>query len=386
MIRSHLRRLKNSIGRAQNNNGQTSPINLDALSDAQIAQIEQALIQRWFGNNPDAGRFLDRQDHPIGGPIARLLRESTHALWNTKVLGSEVARMLYRSNVAGPNIRPATDPMFIGLQSKLCTQEDIEHPWLQHWCGQLHMHPMYHRKVWEDCYVLQALWEHGMLREGKRGLGFAVGTEILVSFFASRGIHVLATDIDASDERAAGWRGSNQHAASRDALYKPWLVERQQFDRLCRYQPLDMNHIPRNLHRSFDFCWSVCSLEHVGSIEQGLQFALNSVECLVPGGIAVHTTEFNLHETGGTIDHWPTVLFQRSHIEALRERLAPRGHRMAELCLDPGKGVLDRFVDVPPFEHQLRSSLHYEAAPHIKLSVDGFPVTSIGLIIQAGGA
>ena len=141
--------------------------------------------------------------------------------------------------------------------------------------------------------------------------------------------------------------------------------------------------LPTRLHRSFDFCWSVCSLEHVGSIEQGLQFVLNSAECLVPGGIAVHTTEFNLYADGPTIDHWPTVLFQRSHIEDLRRRLADRGHHLADPCFDPGDGVLDRFIDVPPFEHQPRSTLHYAPAPHIKLSVDGFPVTSIGLIIKA---
>ena len=385
-MRTKLRRFLAKLRSATAGAGQHDTARVDHLSDQQLAQLERALARRLLGDASDPARYVDDRAHPVDNPLARVLRESTHALWNTKVLGSELARMLYERNVAGPHVRPPDQPVTVGLGSTLCRQADIEHAWLQHWCGQLHIQPLYHRKVWEDCFVIQALWEHGMLQAGKRGLGFAVGTEPLPSFFAGRGIEVLATDIEASDARASGWKHSNQHAADISALHKPWLVDRARFEQNCRFRPVDMNHIPRDLHGGFDFCWSVCSLEHIGSIEKGVQFVLNSVECLVPGGVAVHTTEFNLYADGPTIDDWPTVLFQKGHIEALRDRLAGRGHRLLDLSFDPGTGVLDRFVDVPPFEHQPRSSLHYAAAPHIKLSVDGFPVTSIGLIIQAKGA
>lgn len=43
------------------------------------------------------------------------------------------------------------------------------------------------RKIWEWCYVAEALSERGMLLPGRRGLGFAVGQEPLVALFASAG-------------------------------------------------------------------------------------------------------------------------------------------------------------------------------------------------------
>lgn len=384
-MRMHLGRLVQFIKRSISSAPPTRAVGVDTLTEAQLSRIGDELLKRLFGADGSANRFVDHAAHPIDNPLARLLRESSHALWNTKVLGSEIARLLYERDAEQPDARSPPDPVAIGLTSKLCHQVDIESPWLRHWCDRLCMKPLYHRKVWEDCFVLQALWEHGMLRDGCRGLGFAVGTEPLPAFLCGHGIDILATDLDAADARASGWSSTNQHAAHKDALFKPSLVSREAFDRLCTFQPLDMNHIPRNLRGSFDFCWSICSFEHVGSIEKGLRFVENSVDCLLPGGIAVHTTEFNLYDDGPTIDDWPTVLFQRQHIEALRDRLAAKGHRMLEPSFDPGSGVLDRFVDVPPFEHQPRSTLHYEHTPHLKLSVDGFPVTSIGLIILAAG-
>ncbi len=144
-----------------------------------------------------------------------------------------------------------------------------------------------------------------------------------------------------------------------------------------------MNRIPADLHGRHDFCWSVCALEHLGSIEQGLAFIEQSVGCLRPGGVAVHTTEYNLQEDRPTIDNWPTVLFQKKHIEALGQRVAALGARLLEVDFDVGGGVLDGFVDVPPYAHSAPGWLRYPDAPHLKLSFGGFPVTSIGLIIRA---
>ena len=52
-----------------------------------------------------------------------------------------------------------------------------------------------HRKIWEFCFIAQALDERGMLARGRRGLGFAVGTEPLPAMFASRGCAIVATDL-----------------------------------------------------------------------------------------------------------------------------------------------------------------------------------------------
>ena len=328
-------------------------------------------------------RRTNAQANPNPHALSVNLRDNRHALWNTKVLGSELARMLYELKIAGPLAHIPPAPVRVGLSSKICTQEDIEQDWLRYWCGQLRTAPLYHRKVWEDCFVLQVLWEHDMLRAGRSGLGFAVGTEPLPAYLASTGVSVLATDLSAEDSRAAGWRSTNQHADGLNSLFRKDLLRRERFNELCRFQSVDMNQIPADLHGGFDFCWSICSFEHLGSIERGLAFFMELMRCLKAGGIAIHTTEFNLDGTGDTIDNWATVLFQKQHIDDLATRLTVEGHRLYEIEYDTGEGVLDQFIDVPPFSHQDSIRLQYPDPPHLRLSVDGFPATSIGLIAQA---
>src|SRR5262249_20129644 len=66
------------------------------------------------------------------------------------------------------------------LKSCLCTQAQIESETFQFWSEKLRpawdssgsgLKLLHHRKLWEWCYIAQALWERGLLRPGKRGLG-----------------------------------------------------------------------------------------------------------------------------------------------------------------------------------------------------------------------
>jgi SAM-dependent methyltransferase len=222
-----------------------------------------------------------------------------------------------------------------------------------------------------------------MLAPGRRGLGFGVGRELLPSVLAAHGVQTTATDLPAEDERSEVWSGTGQHASGIDRMFDRRIVEWDAYCSLCEYRPVDMNRIPAELHGGYDFCWSVCALEHLGSIEQGLNFIEQSVRCLRPGGVAVHTTEYNLQEDGPTVDNWPTVLFQRRHMEVLGQRLATRGARLLAIDFSTGEGVLDGFVDLPPYAHSAPGWLRYPHAPHLRLSFGGFPVTSIGLVIRA---
>lgn len=134
-----------------------------------------------------------------------------------------------------------------------------------------------------------------------------------------------------------------------------------------------MNAIPADL-RGFDLCWSACALEHLGSIAAGLAFIEASVATLRPGGLAIHTTEFNIGSNDATLDTPGLALFRRRDIEALLSGLLDAGHAVAPLSLHPGDRALDAHLDVPPF-----------ALPHLKLRLGGFEATSIGLIIRRGG-
>ena len=163
-------------------------------------------------------------------------------MWNTKVLGSALARQAYAAGLAGPGAPARPAPVHAGHGGRLCRQADIEAPWLRHWCGRLGMAPLYHRKVWEECFVPQALWEAGMLAPGRRGLGFAVGRELLPALFAADGATVLATDLPDDD------------AGGTAPLFFPHLIAREAFDARIGFRPADMAAIPADLARGgFDF-------------------------------------------------------------------------------------------------------------------------------------
>ena len=82
------------------------------------------------------------------------------------------------------------------LQSGLCTQAQLQSDAFQEWVVKIQEQPMQmHRKVWEYCFIAQALRERDMLSPERSGLGFAVGQEPLTSLFASYGCKILATDL-----------------------------------------------------------------------------------------------------------------------------------------------------------------------------------------------
>ncbi len=176
------------------------------------------------------------------------------------------------------------------LRSCLCTQRLLESPAFTRWATRLDPNSVpadgrikLHRKTWEHCYIAQALYERDLLRPGARGLGFAVGREPLPAFFASEGCTIVASDVDAEHAREIGWAQTNQHADGLATLNERGLCPAEEFNRLVSYRSVDMNRIPNDL-TGFDFCWSSCAFEHLGSIHHGQEFIVNMLNTLKPGG------------------------------------------------------------------------------------------------------
>ncbi|MGU3495267.1 SAM-dependent methyltransferase [Xanthobacteraceae bacterium A53D] len=312
--------------------------------------------------------------------LALRLRDLDAMALNLKFFGYDLARQLANDLPVRTDLKPKR----VRLKSKASTQADMESDWVAYWCGQLKVPVVFHRKLWELSYMLQALWERGLLKAGNRGLGFGCGTEPLPSYLASHGIDVTVTDLAPEESIGRGWANTNQHTATLNHAFKKNLVSRDLFERHVSLAYVDMNDIPPTL-RDYDFCWSICSLEHLGSIAQGLDFIQNSIDTLKPGGVAVHTTEFNFLNEDKTVDNWPTVLFQRKHFIEIAQRLRELGHEVAELNFDVGDKPLDRFIDLPPWRHDMQEHVREmwgHGHTHLKLSIDGFVCTCYGLIIR----
>jgi SAM-dependent methyltransferase len=228
------------------------------------------------------------------------------------------------------------------------------------------------RKFWEWCAIVQALDERGALGIGKHGLGFAVGTEPLASYFCAKGCRVLATDLDAA-KSDRGWLETHQHAASLNAIFVPQLIDQDKFNALVAYQSVDMRDL-KGTSGEYDFIWSSCALEHLGTLQAGLEFVLESSRFLKPGGVAVHTTEFNVRSNDATIEEGVNVIYRRRDIELLRRLLAKRGFHLVSPSFDSGNHPVDLDFDAPPFMTS--------GKPHVKLELDGHISTSFLLIIE----
>ena len=252
------------------------------------------------------------------------------------------------------------------VPSGLCTQESLERPEFQKIAAVLDPtgYIKTHRKLWEWCFIADALQRAEVLSEGHKGLGFAVGTEPLVSYFASFDAEIVASDLDEGDAAAQGWLATGQHSAARLPNH---YCDPERFSRLVSYRPVDMTKIPTDL-KGFDFCWSACAFEHLGSIEAGLQFVLDSLDCLNDRGIAVHTTEYNVSSNDKTIEDGPTVIFRRRDIEELQRRALLKGWAM-DIDFTAGTMPLDYHVDFPPYSNE----------NHLKLRLFEHTCTSIGL-------
>ena len=184
--------------------------------------------------------LLNERSQPNLNALTMAVRNIDILALNIKALGYGLARELAE---ALP-IPAETQSRHVGLGWKPSVQRDLESDWAAHWCRELHIPLFYHRKLWEVAFVLQSLHDAGHLRAGARGLGFGCGSEPMASYFASRGIASLVTDLPAEDACATGWRATHQHAASLDQAFHAHLVDRARFDALVRFGAVDMNRIP----------------------------------------------------------------------------------------------------------------------------------------------
>jgi SAM-dependent methyltransferase len=280
-----------------------------------------------------------------------------------------------RSALTQPPIGDKQPQAFNRVTSKLCVNRDFQTDYYQHWIEKLKAPTMIHRKYWEWVVMSQALNERGFLKPGKKGMGFAVGNEPLPSAFASLGCEIVATDQSYDiPEAKEDWATSDQLCRGKQALNEKEICPPETFDKLVSFREVDMNNIPEDLKQGeFDFIWSSCAFEHIGSIEHGLRFVKESLKCLKPGGMAIHTTEFNCSSNAGTVNAHNLVFFRHRDIERLIGSLAAEGYRVEP----PDYWMGDSKYDLTPMKQP-----HNHLAPHLKIELGGYIATSLLLIIH----
>jgi hypothetical protein len=193
----------------------------------------------------------------------------------------------------------------------------------------------------------------------------------LAAAFAANGVEIVASDMPEDLDGANLWIDSDQHAASLDKINADKICPDELFKQKTRFRVVDMNNVPDDLV-DFDFCWSACAIDHLGTIDKGLYFVKRSIDCLKPGGVAVHTTELNRTSDDETLDEGMIVLYRRKDFVALADELTREGHWVEPLDLTLGQEPVDRYIDVHPFRPE----------PHLNIELGQYSTTSVGMIVQ----
>ena len=263
-------------------------------------------------------------------------------------------------------------PPFLGIPtlgrvvSQTCTASQFIEPDYTRLAEEIQQAPRLHRKQWEYIYMLRAMEQLGLMESGKTGLGFGCGKEPLAVVMAKKGLRVTVSDIPPFDT-------SDSHWGSRNAmdLFYGGICTEEVYNRQVGFRAVDMNAIPDDLGQH-DFVWSCCALEHLGSLKAGIDFILNSTKCLKPGGYGIHTTEFNTSSDTETLESPGLSLYRRCDLLDLQDLLVNHDCSLLPLNLYTGNLPEDKYVDLPPYEQKV----------HLKLLVESFAITSVGLVLR----
>jgi len=248
-----------------------------------------------------------------------------------------------------------TRPTIARPASQLCTRAQFGEAAYREASLRLGEVPCLHRQQWEIVYVLASLEARGAVGPGKRGVVVGAISGALPAVLAAAGceVTVVAPRIDPATLASAVARG-----LCTEDDFRARVVVRNDAEALAQQAP-----------GTLDFVCTFGLADAVGSVERALGPMKASFAWLRPGGAAVHTATFNLSSNYGTIERRGTCALRRFDLDTIGTFAARAGVTMAPLTLFDGDDPADAYVDTPPYHSQ----------PHLKLRVDRYVLTSIGL-------
>lgn len=243
----------------------------------------------------------------------------------------------------------------------------------------------FHRKQWEIVYIIQMIKNKGFLTSNHIGITFGSGIGIDIKAIANQGCKLIVTDLNELEAKELGWVDTNQHSKNIELFKDDRFNNYEYLNNLILDNNVDMNNIPlKYLEGQYDFATSCCALEHLGNLQNGLNFIINSIQCVKIGGIVVHTTEFNLNSLndnydGSTMEHKLTSVYRKQDFDWLKAKIITLGHKIYDFDYSTSNGLYDKYIDIPPYHGNDNNA-------HLRLELsDGlikFPATCIGIVIE----
>jgi SAM-dependent methyltransferase len=146
------------------------------------------------------------------------------------------------------------------------------------------------RKGYEWTHCIYGLSKLGMIGQHAKALGVGAGREPVIFWLADRIAHVTATDLYGNET----WSAGQDAEAPSEILNDPQAFCPRSFaiDRVS-FMCADGTRLPFE-HHTFDFCWSLSSIEHFGGHDAAAQAMREISRVTKPGGIICVATEYLL--------------------------------------------------------------------------------------------
>lgn len=155
----------------------------------------------------------------------------------------------------------------------------------------LHTGNQVHRKGWEWTQAIYGLKKLGKLTPNARGIGVGAGREAIIFYLADQVGEVLATDLYGMNDE---WITNEGAEAPAEILQDARQFCPRSFDESrVRFEVADGTALPYP-DNSFDFCFSLSSIEHFGGHEASRRAIQEMGRVLKPGGVAAVATEYLL--------------------------------------------------------------------------------------------
>jgi hypothetical protein len=221
-----------------------------------------------------------------------------------------------------PTLLSMSRPTLASPVSQLATTSQLREPAANDWMVRLRPKGEEGIEHWRKVYTLQVLRRYGMLEQGAVGLGFepspsgvaaalaAMHTRVCIAFPARPG-HPVSAEKLLEDLRGRAPCDDAAFAQNVSARIASWRT------------------IPDDLV-NFDFLWSARANERLYSVAAAAKFVEDTMGCLRPGGLAIHTMSYDLAPGGRSTPSTDRVLLQQNDVERLSLVLVSRGHEVAQ--------------------------------------------------------
>jgi SAM-dependent methyltransferase len=167
--------------------------------------------------------------------------------------------------------------------------------------------PNVYRKGWEWTQTIYGLERLGMLQPDHRAIGVGAGRECVIFWLGDRLKKVVATDLYGNDD----WTFKGGKEADAGVLIDPQKFCPRPIRReVIEFRVMDGTDLGTYDDGSFDFAWSLSSIEHFGGHVRAQEAVREMARVVRPGGVVVIATEFLL-----LADQEHPEYFNRSDIE-----------------------------------------------------------------------